>query len=361
MAGINKAFNRPSRPDIITNNVNEVSASQSATQISSGGYTYYVYTAPAPGDTYTPSGEWTQGSRTIKGGSVASGTPFGNADIFVVAGGGAGGGGDGMGLGGGGGAGGVRYFPNVPVPDGTIAVQVGDGGSPSGGSGSSVVPQDGAPSFFGATYIAYGGGGAASGDRPAPGWGSGRTKAGQGGSGGGAGTMGRPGPPSGPGPQPEWGQEFGQGNTPPFSPPQGFPGAGGFTDTPTSALGGGGGSSQAGAVASPDVVNAAGGDGGPISQFPAPLIAPAIPGPVVPAWVPVVGPTGLYAGGGGGGRAPGPSPSSFSPGGDGGGGPGGKHPSNTGGSGVDFTGSGGGGGYGGGSGGNGLVIVRKST
>jgi hypothetical protein len=359
MAGINKAFNRPSRPNIITNNVNEFSASQSATQISSGGYTYYVYTTPAPGDTYTPSGEWTQGSRTIKGGSVAAGTPFGNADIFVVAGGGAGGGGDGMGHGGGGGAGGVRYFPNVPVPDGTIAVQVGDGGDKTG-SYSGTVPQDGTPSFFGATYISYGGGGAASGDRPPPGWGSGRTKAGQGGSGGGAGTMGRPGPPSGPGPQPEWGQEFGQGNTPPFSPPQGFPGAGGFTDSPTT-LGGGGGSSQAGGVGSPDIVNAYGGDGGPISQFPAPLIAPAIPGPVVPGWTPVVGPTGLYAGGGGGGRAPGPSPGSFSPGGDGGGGPGGKHPGNAGGSGVDFTGSGGGGGYQGSPGGNGIVIVRKST
>ena len=360
MAGINKAFNRPSRPNIITNNVNEVSASQSATQISSGGYTYYVYTTPAPADTYTPSGEYTKGSRTIKGGSVASGTPFGNADIFVVAGGGGGGGGDGMGEGGGGGAGGVRYFPNVPVPNGTIAVQVGDGGSPSG-SYSGTTSEDGAPSFFGETYISYGGGGAASGDYPPPQWGSGRMKAGQGGSGGGAGTMGRTGTPAvGPGPEALYGQEFGQGNTPPFSPPQGFPGAGGYTDSPTG-LGGGGGSSQAGAVGSPAPTNAAGGDGGPISQFPAPLIAPAIPSPVQPLWTPAVGPTGLFAGGGGGGRAPGPDPSAFSPGGDGGGGRGGKHPGNRGDAGVDFTGSGGGGGNQGGAGGNGIVIVRKST
>jgi len=357
--GINKAFNRPARPNIITNNVLESAASTSATQITSMGYTYYVYTTPAPADSFTPSGSYTQGSRTIKGGSVASGTPFGNADIFVVAGGGAGGGGDGMGQGGGGGAGGVRYFPNVPVPDGTIAVQVGDGGDKTGGN-SSTVPQDGDPSFFGETYIAYGGGGGASGDRSPPGWGSGRTKAGQGGSGGGAGTMGRPGPPSGPGPQPEWGQEYGQGNTPPFSPPQGFPGRGGFTDSPTT-LGGGGGSAQQAGIAFPDVINAYGGDGGPISQFPAPLIAPAIPAPVQPFWTPAVGPTGLFAGGGGGGRAPGPSPGSFSPGGLGGGGNGGKFPGNTGGAGVDFTGSGGGGGYGGAPGGNGIVIVRKST
>ena len=124
MAGINKAFNRPSRPNIITNNVNEVSASQSATQISSGGYTYYVYTTPTS-DTYTPSGEYTKGSRTIKGGSVQLLVLHLEILIFLSSlESGGGGGGDGMGEGGGGGAGGVRYFPNVPVPNGTIAVKL---------------------------------------------------------------------------------------------------------------------------------------------------------------------------------------------------------------------------------------------
>ena len=36
------------------------------------------------------------------------------------------------------------------------------------------------------------------------------------------------------------------------------------------------------------------------SRIPAPVIAPAIPAPVRPGWTPVVGPTGIFAGGGGG-------------------------------------------------------------
>lgn len=363
--GISKAFSRLSRTKIITNNVNEIPQTISGTQITSGGYNYYVYLNPAPADAFTSSGNYTI-SRVIKGGAVGSGAAFGNADVLVVAGGGGGGGGDGMGNGGGGGSGGVRYFPNVPIPTSPVPIQVGTGGAPTG-SYSGTVSGDGQPSFFGATYISYGGGGGASGDRPPPGWGSGRTKAGQGGSGGGAGTMGRTGDPSvGPGPEAEWGQEYGQGNIPPFSPPQGFPGNGGYTATPSS-VGGGGGASQAGGNGFPAVINAYGGDGSPYPAFPAPVIAPVIPVPLQPRWTPAVSPTGLFGGGGGGGRAPGPDPGAFSPGGDGGGGNGaafgGGHGmgSNAGQPGATYTGGGAGGGVGsGGQGGTGIIILRKA-
>ena len=354
---IRKAFSRLTRTKIVTNNVNEIAQTISGTQITSGGYNYYVYLNPAPSDAFTASGSYTI-SRVIKGGAVGAGAAFGNADVLVVAGGGGGGGGDGMGQGGGGGAGGVRYFPNIPVPLSPVPIQVGTGGIPVGNY-SPTISGDGQPSFFGPLYTSYGGGGGGSGDRPPPGWGSGRPKAGQGGSGGGAGTMGRTGDPSvGPGPNIIYGHELGQGNIPPFSPPQGFPGAGGYTASPAT-VGGGGGASQAGGIAFPDVINAYGGDGAPYPAFPAPVLAPAIPAPLQPRWTPAVGPTGLFGGGGGGGRAPGPNPSARSPGGDGGGGRGdafgaGAEP------GATYTGGGAGGGIGGGQGGTGIIIIRKA-
>lgn len=361
---IRKAFSRLTRTKIVSNNVEEIPGVISGTQITSGGYNYYVYLNPAPADSFNASGSYTI-SRVIKGGAVGSGA-FGNADVLVVAGGGGGGGGDGMGQGGGGGAGGVRYFPNIPVPLSPVSIQVGTGGIPTG-SYSGTISGDGQPSFFGPLYISYGGGGGGSGDRSPPAWGSARPKAGQGGSGGGAGTMGRTGDPSiGPGPNIIYGHELGQGNVPPFSPVQGYPGNGGYTISPAT-LGGGGGASQAGGLAFPDVINAYGGDGAPYPAFPAPVLAPAIPAPLQPRWTPSVGPTGLFGGGGGGGRAPGPDPSAFSPGGDGGGGNGGAFGSahgmgsNAGQPGATYTGGGAGGGVAmGGQGGTGIIIIRKA-
>lgn len=357
---IRKAFSKFLRTSLITNKIDTAAAAPGGTKITSGGFDYYVYTSPTTA-TFSAIGVSTQ-SRVIGGGSLG-GSPFGNGDIFVVAGGGGGGGGDGMGEGGGGGAGGVRYFPNVTIPGTSISLQVGYGGTPVG-SYSGTTSGDGQPSFFGdTTYISYGGGGGGSGDRPAPGAGSGRSKAGQGGSGGGAGSMGNPGPPSGPGPAILWAAEAGQGNVPPFSPPQGNSGRGGYQPGPTAqqALGGGGGAGGVGGTAFPAPTNAAGGAGSPNPVFPAPVLAPAIPVPVQPRWTPAVGPTGLFGGGGGGGRAPGPNPAAVSPGGPGGGGTGSAFPSDVGQPGADFTGGGAGGGYGGGQGGKGIIIIRKAV
>ena len=351
---IRKAFSRLTRTNIVTNNVNEIAQTISGTQITSGGYNYYVYLNPAPSDSFTSSGSYTI-SRVIKGGAVAAAAAFGNADVLVVAGGAGGGGGSGMGQGGGGGAGGVRYFPNIPVPLSPVPIQVGTGGIPTG-SYSATISGDGQPSFFGPLYISYGGGGGGSGDA-SPGS-NGRRIAGQGGSGGGSGTWRGISPYGWPALDPNYTQA-GLGNIPPFSPPQGNNG-GGNTTNDGATLGGGGGASQAGGIAVPAPINAYGGDGAPYPAFPAPVLVPAIPAPLQPRWTPSVGPTGLFGGGGGGGAAPGPDPSAISPGGDGGGGNGGAFPSWAGQPGATYTGGGGGGGLFGGQGGTGIIIIRKS-
>jgi len=144
----------------------------------------------------------------------------------------------------------------------------------------------------------------------------------------------------------------GAGNTPPTSPPQGN--NGGAPSGPGCSSGGGGG---AGGAGSPGGSGAHGGPGLAVPGFAAPLISPAIPGPVQPTWIPAVGPTGLYAGGGG-------STSNFCDGtvtGNGGPGGGGNAGRPAGSAGVTYTG--GGGGASGGSatyasGGAGIVIVR---
>lgn len=349
---IRKAFSKFLRISLITNKI-DTAAAPGGTKITSGGFDYYVYTSPTTA-TFSAVGVSTQ-SRVIGGGTLGAGSPFGNGDIFVVAGGGGGGGGNGMGEGGGGGAGGVRYFPNVPIPSSPVSIQVGYGGTPVG-SYSPTISGDGQPSFFGPSYISYGGGGGGSGDSPA---GSGGRKfAGQGGSGGGSGTWRGISPYGWPALDPNYTQA-GLGNIPPFSPPQGSNGGGNTTNN-GSALGGGGGASQAGGIASPAPTNAYGGDGAPYPAFPAPVLATAIPAPLQPRWSPAVGPTGLFGGGGGGGRAPAPNPAAVSPGGDGGGGNGSAFPSDTGQPGADFTGGGAGGGYNAGQGGKGIIIVRKA-
>lgn len=118
--------------------------------------------------------------------------------------------------------------------------------------------------------------------------------------------------------------------------------------------GGGGGPNQDGSITTPA---APGGAGRAFPSFPAPVIAPAIPGPVRPLWSPAVGPTGLFGGGGAGYGWP--SSVSGAPGGGGGWfnpEPSGDH------NGVNYTGGGGGGpNPGPGSGGHGIVIVYYPT
>ena len=118
--------------------------------------------------------------------------------------------------------------------------------------------------------------------------------------------------------------------------------------------GGGGGPNQDGSITTPA---APGGAGRAFPSFPGPVIAPAIPGPVRPIWIPAVGPTGLFGGGGAGYDHPGTAPAA--PGGGGGWydpHPAGNH------NGVNYTGGGGAGpNPGPGSGGHGIVIVTYST
>ena len=119
-----------------------------------------------------------------------------------------------------------------------------------------------------------------------------------------------------------------------------------------SSVGGGGGGAGAAGGAGPS----AGGDGRPFSNFPAPVLAPAIPAPVRPTWSPAVGPTGLFGGGGAAYNAATSVPDA--PGGGGGW----YHPAVGGNNGVDYTGGGGSGpNPGPGAGGHGIVIVTYPT
>jgi len=93
---------------------------------------------------------------------------------------------------------------------------------------------------------------------------------------------------------------------------------------------------------------------------PAPVIAPAIPAPVRPAWTSAVGPTGTFGGGGGGAVYYYPGYTGGA-GGAGGGGNGGGPAPGPGFPAVDYTGGGGGGSdYANpaGDGGDGLVLIR---
>ena len=102
----------------------------------------------------------------------------------------------------------------------------------------------------------------------------------------------------------------------------------------------------------------AGGIGHPFDCFGDLYVAPAIPAPVRPYWIPEVSPGGIYGGGGGGAEYGNPERGE---GGAGGGGNGGD-PSMPGIPGTDYTGGGGGGvqnvNQDGGAGGKGIVIIK---
>ena len=258
-------------------------------------------------------------------------------DYLVIA----GGGGGGSCMGGGGGAGGYRESHNIPVSGcytaspiasstslqmspGPYSISVGGGGAggpgPVGMRGTS-----GVNSSFSTITSAGGGAGGSAGPNSPPSADNPGSRALAGGSGGGQ----RAGFSTGPGPEPG-----AAGNTPPVSPPQGFPGGKGFDGQVSTTNGGGGGGAGA---AGDDAVSPQGGNGG------AGVTTSINASPV------------QRAGGGGGG-------SDSNSDGSGGAGGGGGAGAPTGTAGTVNTGSGGGGGSApgntGGAGGSGIVIIR---
>ena len=211
-------------------------------------------------------------------------SPSGSIDsieYLIVAGGGAGGGGSTPG--GGGGGGGGFLFGNLPITNTSYPITVGAGGPNTPSSGAATV-RNGSPSTaFGLTAIGGGGGGGFSGTPPG-------TTGADGGSGGG-----------GAGPDPAPG--FGLGNTPATIPRQGYPGGYGYGPGATAGQGrgGGGGAGGPGSPGNPPESSSArsGGLGRISPSFPANIVRRAIPAPIIPSWLPLVGPSG-YAGGGSG-------------------------------------------------------------
>ena len=233
----------------------------------------------------------------------------------------AGGGGAGSG---GGGAGGFRTGSSLPVSSspGVYPVTVGSGGVSGPGTIYQQGGRGGASVFSTITSTGGGGGGAINANN--------NTGTGPGGSGGGAGAW-----SSGTG-------TAGAGNTPPTSPPQGYPGGGGGPGSPPYASCGGGG---AGGAGSANPSNTVSGNGGPGVQSS------------------ITGTATYYAGGGGGGMY---GVGTAGTGGQGGGGDGSSGPPGftTGSDGAANTG----GGAGGGSsdisirkGGSGIVIIAYPT
>ena len=312
------------------------------TKIESGNDRYHVFTTP---------GTFTTGSQLT-------------AEVLVIAGGGSGGG---AAYGAGGGAGGVLHAPSTTIQKGRYEVTV-SGQTPYGGWYNN--GGDGDDSSFG-DAIAKGGGAGCGylngpADRRGPLAGTITTRGRSGGSSGGSG------PQTGGTGSAEVSDAVLPNPAPSDYTPYGnLGGAGGEGGHPTPGAwyqsGGGGGSGGVGSNATEPGVGVAGGPGRAFPSFPAPVIAPGIPAPVRPGWTPVVGPTGLFAGGGSSstyytsGAAAGATP--------GGGGAGAGPTTAPGGDGVRFTGSGGGGGnypqypltgYGG-KGADGIVIVKYSV
>ena len=253
------------------------------------------------------------GTFTVTAGSKA-------CDILVVA----GGGGGGYSHGGGGGAGGYRTVTQTLTGPLSISVTVGNGGAV--GTSPSRKGTNGGNSVFASPspITSTGGGGGSS--YPSGGTGN------PGGSGGGGGGH---------------NLSYGDGNTPPTSPPQGNPGGHGSNGVGHG--GGGGGAGAAGTAASgtsPGSGTAGPGGAGLANNY-------------------RTGSNVTYAGGGGGGSW-GNVPSPSHAGGSGGGGAGANEDQH----GIDGTantgGGGGGGGAGnppadGGDGGSGIVVVRYQT
>jgi hypothetical protein len=190
-----------------------------------------------------------------------------SVEYTIVAGGGAGGNPFGGGGGGGGFLFGQATVSNTP---GSYPITVGGGGSyPQ----PTAALRNGSPSTaFGLTAAGGGGGGSSASGAP-------------GGSGGGSqGSTGTTFPAT-------------SGNTPATIPRQGYGGGSGPFPNATIGSGGGGG---AGGIGNPGTPASGAGNGGPgriAPEFPSTIVQPAIPSPVLPAWQPLVGPSGYAAGG----------------------------------------------------------------
>jgi len=292
-------------------------AASGGTITTQGDFKFHTFTSPG---TFTVSNAGnSKGSNTVQ--------------ALVVAGGGSGTANGGAG----GGAGGLRNLACQPVTATGFPVTVGAGAT----GGPPVKSCGGSDSVYaGTTTItsAGGGSGGEAGGQPEV-----KRNGDDGGSGGGGGGNGGN------------ATTGGTGNTPPVSPPQGFPGGSNPPQPNFNAGTGGGGATGAGAAppapGTPGSIGGTGGDGADVTpSFPAPLGG---------------SPAGFYAGGGGGGgNDDGPGNSSQTPnapggGGRGGGGPGGVAGEN----GTANTGGGGGGqptngGPGSGNGGSGIVIIK---
>jgi hypothetical protein len=306
------------------------------TKIESGDTRYHVFTSP---------GTFTTGVKL-------------NAEVLIVAGGGSG---AGAAYGGGGGAGGVLHASSTTIFKGKYDVTVSGQGYYGGWYNTG---GDGDDSSFGGV-ITKGGGGATGylngpADRRGPTAGTISRKGRAGGSSGGSGISTPAISPDPILPQPAPGDYTPYGNL-------GGAGGGGGDAPRWFQAGGGGGAGGAGTNATPPGVGVAGGPGAPFPEFPAPVLAPAIPAPVRTDWTTAVGPTGLFAGGGSSGSYYDSGPAAGAT--PGGGGAGAGPTTAAGGDGVRFTGSGGGGGnypqdpltsYGG-KGADGIVIVKYSV
>ena len=225
------------------------------TQIVDGSSTYNIFLSP---DTYE-----------------VSGAGQGTVELLVIAAGGGGGGANDR-VGGGGGAGQVNYYPAFAIEARTYNLAVGSGGSPgqngaNGGKGEDSHFDPGGSTPVPANGGGYGGGGSRS-NPSNPG--------GPGGSGG-AGVG--------------WDNPRPGGSSILNSLP--VPGGTAYGNGSISQSYGGGGG--AGTPGSGNTRNSSfAGDGQPFPSFPAPVIAPAIPAPVRPAWTEAVGSSGYFGGGG---------------------------------------------------------------
>ena len=331
LLGVQKDTDLSLRGDVQSNRKINISVQASGgTEITSGNNKYHVFL-----------GSSEQNFSVTRGGTC---------EVLVVA----GGGGGGYFYGAGGGAGGVVHAPDFPVEAGvTYKASAGNGanarassvGYGNNGNNSYFKPSP-APAAASATnlYAMGGGGGGYSGDGdtafPTPY----KNSTGSGG-----------------------------GSVSPSSPSDTLPNFSTVTQHPTGTKyfnrgasgqpadnGGGGGGAGAAAGVNQDggITDPAspGGAGRPFSNFPAPVLAPAIPSPARSTWSTAVGPTGLFGGGGTGYNAPANIPRT--PGGGGGW----DNPQSGIHHGVDYTGGGGSGpNPSGGTGGAGIVIVYYPT
>ena len=314
-----------------TNSLN----STGGTKITSGSDVYHVFLY--------------DGTFSLEGRQISA------SKVLIVSGGGSGG----NGQSGGGGGGSAVYSSSYSIQTGNYPIVVGGGGATSDPSPSYADNgnRGGNSSAFGVTAL---GGGAGSKNNYAydgqPGPEQVELSGGNSGGGGGGFLFGPSVPMSG------------------AVTPQPVPGSftlyGGNSGAPAANTGdgsGGGGAGAGGASPGPGPTRPSstaspGGPGAPFPEFPAPVLAPAIPAPVRSDWTTAVGPTGLFGGGGGGGDDN--TSSGGGSGGPGGGGQGGDTDNNVS-TGVQYTGGGGGSASGPGtspwlptSGGDGIVIIK---